>query len=119
MATAAISKEYQEDRQDFINEMKENGFEASFGARDGGSTWNPDAAYVESGTAHVFPTKWREEFGINVKETDKYYLVGDETDPRQASVMKVGDEEYTVEQVLEAFAPDNVTVIFYEIRVGV
>lgn len=116
MATAAISAEYVEDAADFAAELAENGYECRFGTVGApANDWEPDGAFVEVGTAYVFPSEWSADFSDDVRNDDLMFFVDASVDVDACSHMVDGDVERELVKV-KPFTPDGQTTIYYEVQ---
>lgn len=116
MASTAIQAEYLADALDFAAELKENGREASFGnLAEGANSWDPGAAYQETGKAHVFPSEWKADFSDDVRSDDLMFFVSNEVDLEGCRRMHDKGKEYTIVKV-KPFMPDDF-IVYYEIQI--
>lgn len=119
MATASISAEYADDAADFANELRENGFECSFGIyRDSEpDSLAPPSTYVEDVKAYVFPSEWKANFSADMRVDDALYFVSNAVNFN--AVTHMIDDEGKHRKVMHAkqFKPDGATVIYNEIQV--
>jgi len=128
MATQAISAEYEADAKDFASEIVENGYQCSFGSMGESSTsYGPPGGYQEIGKASVLPSEWSSDFSADVRTDDAMFFVEPfmhmpdgstkplDAEPFTRMIDSNGDERTLIK--LQAFRPDGVTAIYFEMQV--
>ena len=118
MASPQSSQEYLEDAQLVIDDLREDGHLASFGIEAPTADHLPPGPYQEIGQAHVLPipapTEFSSHYSDDIRRDDEFFMVTNEVDLKLCTHK---DTTQQIHRVLESFAPDNITLIYYFLQV--
>ena len=115
MAGVQAFTEYEKDRIDFIADLKEDGFIASFGSKGESVNHRTGTPYAEKCKEYYFPLKDSESFKDIIKSSDTVYMVSNQNN--LISECEFMENEGRAIVAVEIFPQGLGNPIYYEVLV--